>query len=125
MAILDQLRSLLGAVTGAAEAQMLPQLLDKVLAASGIGSLQGLLERLRAAGLDRQVESWLSGGPSEPITPQQLEAALGDGIVARISDALDMPPDDIFGPLASALPGLIDRLSPHGRLELPPADHPA
>jgi uncharacterized protein YidB (DUF937 family) len=121
MALIDELRGLIGTMAGAAEAQLLPQMLDKVLAASGSGSLQGLLDRLRAAGLDRQVESWLSGGPDEPITAQQLESALGDGIVGRISGALNMPPDAIFGPLATALPGLIDRLSPHGHLEAPPS----
>jgi uncharacterized protein YidB (DUF937 family) len=117
MGLLDQLQSAFGSLATQAEAELLPKLLDKVLASGGLGSLQGLIDRLRAAGLDRQVESWLGGGPNEPITAQQLEAALGDDIVGKISGALDMPPDDIFGPLAAQLPGLIDKLSPHGHLQ--------
>lgn len=121
MGLLDQLQTVLGSLTSEAEAQLLPQMLDKVLAASGTGSIHGLLDRLRSAGLDRQVESWLSGGPNEPITAQQLEAALGDDLVGKISGALDMAPDEIFGPLAAQLPGLIDTLGRHGRLAAQPA----
>lgn len=119
MALLDGLKGALGGLIGEAEQQVLPQLLSDALSGTSVGSLQGLLDRLRAAGLDQQVSSWLGSGPNEPITAEQLEAALGNDAVARISTALNMSPDQIFGFLAAHLPALIDRLSPHGSLQQP------
>lgn len=119
MGLLDGLKGALGGVLGEAEQQVLPQLLSRALAGTSIGSLQGLLDRLRAAGLDQQVSSWLGNGPNQPITAAQLEAVLGDDVVAKISSTLNMPPDEIFGFLAAQLPALIDRLSPHGKLQQP------
>ena len=114
--LFDLVKTALGSAMGQAESQMLPQILDKVLASTDMGNLQGLLARLQQSGLGPQVSSWLGNGPNTPITAQQLEAALGDDLVAKISGMLNMPPDEIFGPLAAQLPGLIDRLSPNGHL---------
>ena len=117
MGILD---GLLGAVMGQFEANMLPGLLQTALAQTNLGSLQGMLDKLRAAGLGAQVDSWLGRGPNQPITAEQLETALGPTIVDKISGTLNMPPDDIFGFLAKHLPTLIDALSPNGTLQQVP-----
>jgi uncharacterized protein YidB (DUF937 family) len=116
MGLLDGLRGALGGMLGQAEAQVLPELLSKALAGTSAGSLQGLLDKLRQAGLGPQVASWLGSGPNQPITAAQLETALGDDVVERIS-MLNMPPDQIFGFLAEHLPAVIDRLSPQGMLQ--------
>jgi uncharacterized protein YidB (DUF937 family) len=114
MGIFDGLAS---GVLGQVEAQVLPGLLSKALAGTSLGSLQGLLDKLSQSGLGPQVASWLGSGPNQPITAEQLEAALGDGVVEKISTALNMPPDQIFGFLAKHLPAVIDTLSPHGTLQ--------
>ena len=119
MGILD---GLIGQMMGQFEAQMLPGLLQKALAQTSLGSLQGLLEKLRASGLGPQVDSWLGRGANQPVTADQLEKALGDKTVEKISTTLNMPPDQIFGFLAKWLPTIIDALSPGGRLSpVPPA----
>lgn len=102
-----------------AEAELLPGLLSKALAGTSAGSLSGLLDQLRASGLGPQVASWLGAGPNQPITAAQLEAALGDDVVEKISTTLNLPPDQIFGFLAQHLPALIDSLSPKGTLTPP------
>ncbi len=109
--------NLVGGVLGQVEAQLLPGLLTKALAQTELGSLQGLLDKLRQSGLGPQVASWLGSGPNQPITAEQLEKALGDGVVDKISSTLNMPPDEIFGFLARHLPAVIDALSPHGVLQ--------
>jgi uncharacterized protein YidB (DUF937 family) len=114
--LLDGLKGALGGILGQAEQQVLPELLSQALAGTSVGSLQGLLERLKASGLGPQVSSWLGSGPNQPITAEQLEGALGDDVVNKISSTLNMPPDQIFGFLAEHLPALIDRLSPNGTL---------
>ena len=108
---------LAGGILSEFETQLLPGLLSKALAQTSLGSLQGLLDKLRQSGLGPQVASWLGSGPNQPITPEQLEKALGDGVVEKISSTLNMPPDQIFGFLAKHLPSVIDALSPHGELK--------
>ena len=113
---------IIGNLLGQAEAQLLPGLLDKALAQTSLGSLQGLLQKLQQSGLGPQVQSWLGSGSNQPITAAQLESALGEGVVDKISTTLNMPPDQIFGFLAEHLPAVIDRLSPQGALQpVPPA----
>ncbi len=116
MGLLD---GVMGSIVGAAEKQLLPELLSKALAGTSIGSLQGLLQKLQASGLGPQVASWLGNGQNQPITAQQLESALGDGVVDKISSTLNMPPDEVFGFIAAQLPALIDAISPHGTLQQP------
>ncbi len=113
--------NVLGGLLSEAESQILPGLLNKALAQTNLGSLQGLLDKLKASGLGPQVQSWLGSGANQAITAQQLESVLGDKVVDKISSTLNMPPDQIFGFLASHLPALIDTLSPHGTLQQPPA----
>lgn len=119
MGLFDSFRGLVGGVLGEAETAVLTRGLSTALAETNLGSLQGLLDKLRASGLGPQVESWLSGGSNQPITAEQLEAVLGEQVVDKISTTLNMPPDQIFGFLAAHLPALIDKLSPNGTLQHP------
>jgi uncharacterized protein YidB (DUF937 family) len=108
---------LVGGILGQVEAQVLPGLLSKALAGTSLGSLQGLLDKLRQSGLGPEVSSWLGSGPNQTITAEQLEAALGQGVVDKVSTTLNMPPDEVFGFLAKHLPAVIDALSPQGTLK--------
>lgn len=54
---------------------ILGQLMGGQTGASGLGSL---VERLRGGGLGNQVDSWVGTGDNHPVTPDQLERALGD-----------------------------------------------
>ncbi|MFT4097767.1 MAG: YidB family protein [Rhodoblastus sp.] len=117
MGILD---GLFGQMMGQFEAQVLPGLLQNALAHTSLGSLQGLVDKLRASGLGPQVNSWLGRGANQPITADQLENALGQSVVEKLSTTLNMPPDTIFGFLAKWLPTIIDTLSPNGQMQAPP-----
>jgi uncharacterized protein YidB (DUF937 family) len=108
---------LTGSILGDLEAKLLPELLSKALANTSLGSLQGLLDKLQQSGLGPEVASWLGSGANQPITAEQLEKALRDGVVDKISTTLNMPPDEVFGFLAKHLPAVIDVLSPHGTLK--------
>ncbi len=82
---------------------------------AGLG-LDGLLERLRAAGFEGIVQSWLGSGTSLPIAPDQIAEALGDADVQTMAGRVEMTPEAFLGALADHLPGLVDRLSPSGQL---------
>ena len=119
MGLFDSFKTLVGGVLGEAETQALSTGLSSALAGTELGSLDGLLDKLKQSGLGPQVKSWLGGGTNQPITAEQLEAALGPAIVDRISSTLHLPPDQVFGFLAAHLPALIDKLSPSGVVQQP------
>jgi uncharacterized protein YidB (DUF937 family) len=99
-----------GAATSGAD--FIASILDK----TDIGGLQGIVARLAAAGLDRQVESWLGDGRNLPITTEQLRSALDGEQVRQVALEFGLPIDAALKILADQLPGVVDQTSPHGSL---------
>ncbi|WP_345892989.1 YidB family protein [Roseomonas acroporae] len=81
------------------------------------GGLDGLLSRLRQAGLGEQVDSWIGNGANQPVSPQALEPALGGDILSRIEQRIGLDRGELLMLLSQALPVLINLLTPHGRVE--------
>lgn len=70
-------------------------------------SVQGiadLVKRFQNAGLGALIQSWISTGPNQPVSAEQLQQILG------IKD------DAVLQQLAQILPGMIDHLTPSGQL---------
>ncbi|HVV92213.1 MAG TPA: YidB family protein [Hyphomicrobiales bacterium] len=80
------------------------------------GSLGGLLDRLKNGGLGDVANSWVGTGPNASVEPGQLGAALGQDTISSIARRAGMSEQDLLAQLAQALPGLVDRLTPNGRL---------
>jgi len=76
----------------------------------------GLLERLEQAGHGQKTASWVGHGDNEPIAPHELQQALGDDTVDRLSTQTGMSQGDLLLQLSELLPGVIDKLTPNGRL---------
>lgn len=85
-------------------------------AIQGAGGLDGVVGKLRQAGYGDQVQSWLGSGPNQPVTPEGVAQAIGHGRIGAMAAQYGVQPDQLSGMLAKVLPGLIDRLSPHGTL---------
>jgi uncharacterized protein YidB (DUF937 family) len=83
---------------------------------AGASGLEALVQRLRAGGLGSQVESWISTGRNEPVSPRQLEAALGEREVDQIARESGVDRGGLLGGLSALLPGLVDQLTPRGRM---------
>lgn len=98
----------------------IPALATQYLAKTELGSVSGLLARLRAAGLGAEVDSWLGTGPNLPITAEQLRAALGDDVVRQFSEATGVSAEKLLSLMADYMPQTVDRMSPNGKLEEPP-----
>lgn len=103
---------------GGLDPQMLMALVGSVLASSG--GLQGLLAKLQSGGLGDAVQSWIGTGTNQPVSGDQLGSALGPDLMGTIAAQLGGSREQASGTLADLLPGLIDQLSPQGRL---PADN--
>jgi uncharacterized protein YidB (DUF937 family) len=83
------------------------------------GGLDGLVGKLRAGGLDREVDSWVSTGPNAPVDPQRLGQALGPDTVQQLSSGSGIDVRSLLPLLAMFLPQIIDMLTktPSGGLD--------
>ena len=84
--------------------------------AGGIGGLGGLLNRFQQSGHSDVATSWVGTGENRPIAPNQLESALGSDTVEDLSHQTGMPRQDLLSELSHVLPGVVDKLTPHGRV---------
>jgi uncharacterized protein YidB (DUF937 family) len=85
----------------------------------GAPSLQGLgtlLERLTHGGLGSHVKSWVGPSQNEPVAPEQLQKALGPEALDHLQKETGMPRDKLLAELSRALPQVVDKLTPQGRM---------
>jgi uncharacterized protein YidB (DUF937 family) len=81
-----------------------------------LGGLNDLVQKFQAAGHGDAVNSWLGSGPNQPIQPAQIGTALGQKTIGDLARQAGISEQDLLNQLAQTLPGLVDRLSPNGRL---------
>jgi uncharacterized protein YidB (DUF937 family) len=86
------------------------------------GGLGGMLQKLQQAGLGDAVNSWVSTGANQPVSPDALGQALGGDTVAGFARQLGIDPQQGMGILAQLLPKVVDGLSPQGQLPAGGAD---
>ena len=131
MGLLD---SVLGAVTGgqqqagaagggglgglismvASNPQMLSAITGMLSNDGAHGGLGGLMAKFQQAGLGDAAKSWVGSGDNHAVTGDQMSSALGSDTIADLASKMGMSNGDAAGSLASMLPGLIDKLTPHG-----------
>jgi uncharacterized protein YidB (DUF937 family) len=78
--------------------------------------LQGILDKFKAIGLAKEVGSWVGKGPNLPITAKHIEQVVGSATVAEMAEKFDIPGEVICGKLAEYLPGVVDELTPEGKV---------
>ena len=81
-----------------------------------LGGLADIVGKLNAGGAATQVNSWVGAGANQPIEPGQLGAALGQETINDLAAKVGMNPQDLLNQLALVLPGLVNNLTPNGRL---------
>lgn len=87
-------------------------------ALQGVGGYQGVIDKLNQAGLGQQVNSWLATeGKNLPVSPAQIEAALGNQQLQQLAKSFGVPVDQISGILAQHLPNAVDQASPNGAIQ--------
>jgi uncharacterized protein YidB (DUF937 family) len=116
MGLFDTLKSLAGgalggqdpvqAAEGAISSEQGQQMLQGALGNSSLGGVAGVLGALQSSGLGGAVASWVPGGDHQPITGEQLQAALGDEHVQSLAQQFGVDPSQATGLLAQFLPGL-------------------
>jgi uncharacterized protein YidB (DUF937 family) len=81
-----------------------------------LGGLGGLVNKLQQGGLGDVVNSWVGSGQNQPVSPSQLGSALGPSILKTVSQVTGLSEDDLTKQLSQVLPGLVDKLTPNGKL---------
>jgi uncharacterized protein YidB (DUF937 family) len=80
------------------------------------GGLHGLLSAFENAGMGNIAQSWVSTGPNQPVTPDQLHRVFGHERVNQMADQAGMEPQSFLSQLSEHLPNAVDRLTPQGRV---------
>ena len=81
-----------------------------------LGGLSGMLQRFQQGGHGDVINSWVGPGQNQPIAPDQLHQALGPDAVNNLSRLTGMPQNELLSELSRVLPGVVDKLTPHGRM---------
>jgi uncharacterized protein YidB (DUF937 family) len=118
MSILDtikqQAESVLGPSVSAAIDHKATELM-KFVHDPAHGGLGGLVKRFQDEGLGPTITSWIGTGANASITPQQIASALGPRLQA-LAEKLGVPVDQVAQKLSAALPVLIDKMTPDGKM---------
>jgi uncharacterized protein YidB (DUF937 family) len=80
------------------------------------GGVAGLIQQFRDAGLGHVADSWVSTGPNQPVSPQQLQRVFGDTQVETMARQSGLPPQSFLSQLSQHLPRVVDDMTPEGRL---------
>jgi uncharacterized protein YidB (DUF937 family) len=81
-----------------------------------LAGLGGLLNKLQNGGLGNAASSWVGSGPNQPVSPGQLGSALGPDIIKTLAERSGLSEEEITKQLSQILPGVVDKLTPNGRL---------
>jgi uncharacterized protein YidB (DUF937 family) len=117
-----QLTDIVGALlgsdvqTGSGAGQSAQPPTDTSDAGGLLGGLGGLLKKLDQGGLADQTKSWVGTGQNQPVSPGQIGSALGPNIIKTVSQMTGIPEDQLTKQLSQFLPGLVDKLTPNGKL---------
>jgi len=81
-----------------------------------LGGLGGLLDKLQKGGLGDVANSWVGSGQNKPVSPGQLGPALGPDVIKTLAQRSGLSEEEITKQLSQVLPGIVDKLTPQGRL---------
>ncbi len=114
MGLFDELKNVAGSVLGgsAGQSPIARSVLDMLGQGGGLG---GLVQAFQQKGLGDIVGSWVGTGQNLPVSPQQIQQALGPQ-VAQLAAQHGITADAATGMLSKILPGLVDQLTPNGQL---------
>ncbi len=110
-----------GAPTQAGAGGGLGGLLGGLLAGGAAGTVLGggldnLIKDLQSQGYGKAAQSWVSAGPNEAISPNDLESALGADTLDTLASQTGMSRSELLQGLSQQLPEMVDQLTPDGRL---------
>lgn len=107
MGLLD---GLLGGAVGAEMVTVVNSLIQQH------GGLQGVVTQLESQGLGGVARSWISNGPNQAISAEQLQQVFGGGMIGQLAAKAGLSPQELAQKLSQALPAAVDKLTPGGTI---------
>jgi uncharacterized protein YidB (DUF937 family) len=80
------------------------------------GGLGGLMQAFNQQGLGDIISSWVGTGANAPISPDQVQEVLGSDVIQQLAEKSGLSLDAAKTQLAELLPGLIDQVTPEGKI---------
>jgi uncharacterized protein YidB (DUF937 family) len=81
------------------------------------GGVQGLMNKFTQIGLGNVFSSWVSSGPRQPVTGDQIQQILGSERIKELAAKLGVDPAQASQLVAEHLPKIIDHLTPGGKID--------
>ena len=81
-----------------------------------LGGLSDLVQKFQNAGHGEAVNTWIGGGANASLQPAQVGSALGQETISDLARRSGLTEEQLLAQLAQVLPGVVDRLTPNGRL---------
>ena len=76
--------------------------------------MQGILAKLQASGMDKQVMSWIGHGQNEPVTGAEIKNVVDPQQLSQVAQQSGMSQDEVADHVAQALPEAVDKATPAG-----------
>ena len=111
---MGMLDGILGGVVGGEMVTVVNRLIEQH------GGVQGIVSHLESHGLGNTVRSWVAPGANQPVSGDQLHAALGSDAMTQLAGQLGITPQELASKLAQVLPKAIDHLTPNGTVPTTP-----
>ena len=80
------------------------------------GGLRDLIERFKQNGQGTAADSWVKTGPNQPLSPEQLQQAIGPDVLNTLSQQTGLSREELLSRLTRELPDAVDKFTPDGRL---------
>jgi uncharacterized protein YidB (DUF937 family) len=100
----------LGGIVGAGMVSVVNNLLEQQ------GGLPGLINKFQQQGLGETVNSWVSTGHNKPISPDEVQRALGPDLLQQLATKSGLSVHDLTQKLSTILPQAVDTMTPNGRV---------
>lgn len=98
-------------------------IVQQIVAGSGSGGgVAALVSRFEAAGFGQNAQSWVSTGPNQAVSPDQLSQVFSADEIGNWAKQAGTSPDAILNVLSEALPRAVDHVTPNGQMPPQTAD---
>ncbi|WP_422001208.1 YidB family protein [Reyranella sp.] len=87
-----------------------------VIGALLTGGLMDLVRQFQGAGKADTVDSWVSRGPNQQVSPNDLSKVLTAEQLAFLSERTGLSREELLAGLSERLPQVVDALTPEGRV---------
>jgi uncharacterized protein YidB (DUF937 family) len=101
---------LLGGIVGAGMVSVVSGVLEQH------GGLQGVVNQFERNGLGPTVKSWVSTGPNQAISPDDVHRALGPDLLQQLAAKSGLSVQEVAQRLSQVLPEAVDKLTPNGAI---------